>query len=125
MRRFCLTVIGIAAAMTAGAGPSRSQDVTVPELSPDARRGGLVYMGKCAGCHGFYGQGTKKGPPLLHPYYRPDHHSDRAFRAAIRDGTRQHHWSFGDMKPVEGVADDQIPLIVRYVRELQRANGIF
>ncbi len=124
MRRFYLTIIGIAVAMTLAAGPSQSQDVNVPELSAEARQGGALFMGKCAGCHGYYGQGTKKGPPLLHPYYRPGHHSDQSFWAAIRNGARQHHWSFGNMKPVEGVTDEHIPLIIRYVRELQNANGI-
>ena len=97
----------------------------MPELSAEARQGGVLFMGKCASCHGLYGQGTEKGPPLLHKYYHPGHHSDQAFWYAIRNGTRQHHWPFGDMKPVEGIKDDQIPLLIRYVRELQKANGIF
>jgi len=102
-----------------------AEDPKVPELSPEARQGGLLFMGKCASCHGFYAQGTKQGPPLLHPYYNPGHHADPAFYSAIRNGARQHHWGFGDMKPVDGVTDQQIPLIIRYVRELQKANGIF
>ena len=31
----------------------------------------------------------------------------------------------GDMPPVEGITDAQIEKIVHYVRQLQRANGIF
>ncbi len=125
MTRRLLSIVGIAATLILATGLARSQDVALPEFSPAARKGGVLFMSKCAKCHGFYGQGTKKGPPFLHPYYRPNHHPDQAFRAAIRNGTQQHHWSFGNMKPVEGVADDQIPLLIRYVRELQKANGIF
>ncbi len=44
---------------------------------------------------------------------------------APKRGTRAHHWKFGDMKPVEGVADAQLELIVEYVRAVQRANGLF
>ena len=120
-----LCAAGFAAALMAIPTPVHSQDPNVPKLSSEARQGGLHFLKSCAACHGFYAQGTKKGPPLLHPYYRPNHHSDQAFHAAIRNGARQHHWGFGDMKPVEDVADENIPLIIRYVRELQRANGVF
>lgn len=125
MTRHFLSIIGIAAAIALTAGPARAQDITLPDFSTAARKGGVLFMGKCAQCHGYYAQGTKKGPPLLHPYYRPGHHADQAFWAAIRNGSRQHHWSFGDMKPVEGVTDKHVPLIIQYVRELQQANGIF
>lgn len=108
-----------------GAVPALSQEVAVPELSAEARQGSGLFMAKCASCHGLYGQGSEKGPPLLHKYYHPGHHGDQAFWAAIRNGSRQHHWSFGNMSPVKGVEDEQIPSIIRYVRELQKANGIF
>lgn len=115
----------LAALLLFGAASARSQEVAVPALSAEARQGGGLFMAKCASCHGLYGQGSKKGPPLLHKYYHPGHHGDQAFWAAIRNGSPQHHWSFGNMSPVEGVKDQQIPLIIRYVRELQKANGIF
>jgi len=125
MARHFLCIVGFAVATVIAASSSQAQDIAVPEFSTAARKGGVLFMSKCAKCHGFYTQGTKEGPPLLHPYYRPGHHSDQAFWLAIRNGTRQHHWPFGNMKPVEGVTDAQIPLIIQYVRELQKANGIF
>lgn len=124
MRSHAVMAIGVAAAIALGAAPGSAQDVAVPELSAEARRGGMLFMGKCASCHGFYAEGSEEGPPLLHDYYRPGHHSDRSFWQAVRKGSRQHHWSFGDMRPVEGVADADIPPIIRYVREMQEANGI-
>jgi mono/diheme cytochrome c family protein len=105
-------------------GHSRAQGMNFPEFSPEAWQGGALFMGKCASCHGAFAQGTDKGPPLVHKIYEPGHHSDEAFILAIRRGSRQYHWSFGDMPPVEGDADSDIPPIILYVRELQRANGI-
>lgn len=105
--------------------PVSAQEVIVPDLSADARQGGSLFIVRCASCHGLYAEGAEKGPPLLHKYYHPGHHDDGAFWRAIRQGSRQHHWGFGDMKPVEGVTDEHVPLIIRYVRELQKANGIF
>jgi len=35
-----------------------------------------------------------------------------------------HHWRFGDMLPVPAARADDLRVIVQYVRELQRANGI-
>ena len=123
-RHIGLRTIAIAAALALGAAPGRSQEVAVPEFSAEARQGGMLFMDQCAACHGFHAQGSETGPPLLHHHYRPGHHSDDTIRRAIRNGAHQHHWSFGDMPPVDGVAESDIPLIIRYVREMQEANGI-
>ena len=64
------------------------------------------------------------GYPLVHKIYEPLHHGDFAFQAATKNGVRAHHWRFGDMQPVPGVTDKQVEWIVKYVREMQRANGI-
>ena len=47
-----------------------------------------------------------------------------AFELAVRRGVRAHHWLFGDMPPQPTITPDAIPMITRYVRELQQANGI-
>ena len=39
-------------------------------------------------------------------------------------GVRAHHWSFGNMPAVEGLTRADVKMIVAYIRELQRANGI-
>ena len=64
------------------------------------------------------------GPPLVHAIYRPAHHADMTFTLAIRRGVAAHHWRFGNMPPQPAVGEEEIGLIVRYVRELQLANGI-
>lgn len=60
----------------------------------------------------------------MHDIYNPGHHADEAFLRAARNGVQQHHWRFGDMPPQPQVSDEQLVQIVRYVRELQQANGI-
>ncbi len=100
-------------------------EVTVPELTREARNGKTTFDANCAECHGENAAGSDgAGPPLVHKIYEPSHHGDMAFVMAVRRGVRAHHWPFGDMAPVEGVADRQVAQIVAYVRALQRANGI-
>ena len=86
--------------------------------------GKQAYDRHCAECHGAWADGSAEGPPLVHVYYEPGHHGDRAFYAAITGGVRQHHWEFGDMAPVPDVSNDAARAIVRYVRWLQEQNGI-
>lgn len=105
-------------------GTSALVDVTVPALSTLASKGEVAFDQKCAACHGTNGAGSDNGPPLVHDIYNPGHHGDPAFFSAAKLGVQSHHWGFGDMAPVEGIAEAEIKAIVRYVRELQRANGI-
>ncbi len=100
-------------------------DVTVPEhLSPVAMAGKAVFDDNCAACHGANASGSDRGPPLVHDIYNPGHHADMAFVLAARQGVRAHHWQFGNMPPQPGVSQKEVETVVRYVRELQRANGI-
>lgn len=101
-------------------------DVTVPEtLSAKAELGKVAFDAKCAACHGLNAAGQDGvAPPLVHKIYEPSHHGDAAFLMAARNGVRAHHWRFGNMPPVEGVTDSDVKMIIAYVRELQRVNGI-
>ncbi len=98
--------------------------VAIPALSAVAREGAASFARHCATCHGADGSGTSVGPPLVHQVYRNSMHADIAFELAVRRGVRAHHWRFGDMPPIPSVLASDIAPIVRYVRELQRANGI-
>ncbi len=100
-------------------------DVEVPTLSRLARKGEVAFEANCASCHGQNGAGTDKGPPLIYDTYNPGHHDDGAFVRAARFGVPQHHWRFGNMPPQPQVTDRELVAIIRYVRELQEANGIF
>ena len=84
-----------------------------------------AFEAKCSACHGVNAAGRDgSGPPLIHKIYEPSHHGDGAFLVAATNGVRQHHWSFGNMPPVEGITQAEVKSIVTYVREVQRANGI-
>lgn len=103
----------------------RSAEFVVPQqLSASAAVGKKNFDDNCARCHGLNAIGTDQGPPLVHDYYNPGHHADGAFLVAVRNGVKQHHWRFGNMPPQRHVTDEQVGLIVTYVREMQQANGI-
>ncbi|MGH1479307.1 MAG: c-type cytochrome [Geminicoccales bacterium] len=108
-----------------GAGNAPTVSVKVPSsFSSDAKVGRNLFEANCMACHGKNAGGTKSAPPLVHKIYNPNHHADFSFRLAVKRGVRKHHWRFGNMPPVADVTDAQVTLITRYVRELQRANGI-
>ena len=102
-------------------------EVKLPaQLSPEAEIGKRAFEAKCAACHGANAAGQNGvAPPLVHKIYEPSHHSDMAFLVAAKNGVRAHHWDFGNMPPVEGLTDADVKMIARYVRELQKENGIF
>ncbi len=109
---------------TASAAPM--VEVTLPaQLSASAQRGEQNFNAKCASCHGLNAAGVDgKGPPLIHKIYEPGHHSDMAIMVAPFRGVPAHHWGFGDMPPVEGITEAEMNDIIRYIREVQTANGI-
>ncbi len=98
--------------------------VTPAALSDEGKHGESLFEANCMACHGANAAGTMLGPPLIHDIYNPGHHSDQAFYLAAAAGVRQHHWSYGDMPAQPQVSEDEVGLIIRYIRELQEANGI-
>ncbi len=99
-------------------------EVVMPELTVLAAEGEVVFQGTCAACHGANLTGTEQGPPLLHPYYRPNHHSDYAIVSAVQNGVAPHHWQFGPMPAQTHITDDELVRVIAYIREVQKANGI-
>ncbi len=123
----CLAMTGIGGWwMLAGDGDDIAQvnGVRIPTLTEKAREGASLFAQNCAGCHGDHASGGEGGPPLIHIIYEPSHHPDRTFYSAVKNGVRQHHWRFGNMPPINGVDEDAVAIIVAYLREVQRANGI-
>jgi mono/diheme cytochrome c family protein len=132
MRRMRLAIVGTTAVVVAVAAYSfivrdsaNGDEVMIPALSGAGARGQVAYGRVCASCHGDKIDGTEKGPPLMHPFYNPGHHGDAAFVAAARRGAKAHHWQFGDMEPIDGVSDTELTEVIRFVREVQKANGLF
>jgi len=99
--------------------------VAGPATPAEFSKGEALFKADCAACHGQDAMGTDHGPPLVHPIYQPDHHSDASFYLAIRNGARSHHWMYGNMPPVPGVSDNDAMQIVTYIRWLQHTAGIF
>lgn len=112
-----------------GAVPDEARalvEVAWPALSPAAEAGHAAFLENCAACHGTRADGRDGlGPPLVHKIYEPGHHGDMSIVRAVRLGVTAHHWGFGNMAPLPGVRDDQIVAIITFLREVQRANGIF
>ena len=113
---------------------SVSNDIAAPivlvkipsSLSPKAQAGQMKFEENCASCHGKNAAGQAGiAPPLVHKIYEPSHHGDESFQRAAAYGVRAHHWPFGNMPPVDGLNRTEVADIIAYVRELQRANGIY
>jgi mono/diheme cytochrome c family protein len=130
-----ITKYVVASVLAAGAGLSvwqfakptgthHSMSVKVPDLSSLALAGKGAFDENCAACHGPNASGTDKGPPLIHDIYNPGHHADEAFYLAAQRGVRRHHWRYGDMPPQPQITREQMSAVIRYVRELQMANGV-
>lgn len=112
------------------AGVAACSEATTPaslpaEIPAELQAGEDAFNASCARCHGARALGTNQGPPLVHKIYEPNHHGDAAFYRAAAQGVRAHHWQFGNMPKVDGVSEEDVTQIIRYVRWLQRQAGIF
>lgn len=102
---------------------AQTSNLIMAELTELGARGEEAFNGTCAACHGVNLVGTNNGPPLLHQFYVPGHHGDMAIVLAVKQGSRQHHWRFGNMPAQEHITDAELTSIIAYVREMQQANG--
>lgn len=119
-------IVGISLALiaTGCASPTGESDTGIPPQDPAlVTVGSDLYAGNCASCHGQDLKGTDRGPSHLSIVYQPSHHADGSFLLAVRRGSSAHHWPFGDMPPIEGLADEDVAAIVAFVRENQRLEG--
>ncbi|MFY9315907.1 MAG: cytochrome c [Burkholderiales bacterium] len=120
--------VALCAALGAAAAIANAQPMQIPKpsagLMPSPVAGKKLFAAACVQCHGVDLRGTKEGPSLVHRIYEPAHHGDVAFQIAVKYGSRQHHWRFGDMKPVPGLSPDEVAHITSYVRAEQRKAGI-
>lgn len=101
-------------------------NVLLPDtLSQNAQIGKLAFEAKCTSCHGTNAAGRDGvAPPLVHIIYESNHHGDESFQRAVAMGVQAHHWSYGNMPAVEGLTRGDVMMIIKYIRELQRENGI-
>jgi len=123
MKNLPAFAIGILLLMPVLSAPaSASGDVEIPfKLA----RGQMLYDEYCSSCHGAQLNGSDKGPPLIHAFYKPSHHGDEAFYRAALQGTRQHHWNFGDMPPVAGMTPGKMDSLLPYIRYYQQQKNLY
>ncbi|MDH5325847.1 MAG: cytochrome c [Gammaproteobacteria bacterium] len=106
-------------------GLSHAAETKAPTVPFQFAVGKTKFQEQCSLCHGKWGDGSKHGPPLMHAFYKPSHHSDAAFYRAARKGVKAHHWEFGDMPPIPSVTTRDMEQIIQFVRWLQKERGIF
>lgn len=95
-------------------------------LAPEVlSKGEALFNTHCVKCHGQKAAGTDNGPPLVNKIYHPNHHADLSFRWAVQRGVASHHWRFGNMPKIDGVNNDEIDLLIKYIRHLQKEAGIY
>lgn len=132
-KRISTTLIAAVASVALLAGCSQEPEpvetgLTLPPglaIPTEHKDGEALFNQKCATCHGKNALGTKSGPPLIHQVYEPNHHSDDSFQIAVAQGSRAHHWNFGDMPAIQGVSPQQVDEITGYIRFLQQQAGVF
>ncbi len=123
VRTLAVTIAAVLLVAACG-GDRENAGIGIAVQDPDlVAAGDPLYQATCALCHGIDLRGTDKGPSHLSVVYEPNHHADVSFVVAIRAGTRQHHWNFGNMASVEGLSDADITAIIAFVRENQRIEG--
>lgn len=120
VRRATATSFVLAALLLAGCSSGGSSDAG---SQSGKKSGEQLYKQSCGSCHGNDLRGTKRGPSQLSQVYAPDHHPDDAYRSAIANGARAHHWGFGDMRPVKGLSASQVDAIIAYIRQQQQKHG--
>ncbi len=119
-----LVLLAAIAACTSGdAEPPAPTAAPAPPtaVSLDGR---TLFIQSCSTCHGVDLQGTDRGPPFLNRIYGPGHHADASFRLAVKRGVISHHWRFGNMPKIEGLTDEQVEEIIKFVRVQQALAGI-
>ena len=119
LRRSTIAVAATAIVAVLAAACGTSPADTAPAGSTGSGAGGELYQSNCASCHGADLGGTSKGPSHLSIVYEPNHHGDEAFRSAIANGARQHHWTFGDMPAIPGLDVEAVDDIIAYIRSEQ------
>ena len=122
MKYFVYPLLTVALFFLYGLSDAKPNESSTP--SP-FKKGEELFHTRCAACHGVEASGTLMGPTFLSKIYVPNHHSDASFHLAVRNGVRAHHFKFGNMPKIPSLEEAEVNEIIRYVRWLQKKEGIF
>ena len=91
----------------------------------DSHRGYQLFKDEgCQQCHGKKLEGTLTGPPLVYNLYKKGSHHKRRLNKSIKYGTKQNHWEFGEMPAYPDLSDEQIDLLIDYIRDSIKLNKV-
>lgn len=92
---------------------------SLPDVNPARREGQLLYVKRCAVCHGDRAKGTVHGPALA----RGQISLDATLPLASPEGLREKHAQYGDMAPIEDLSSEQAAQIAVFVQSIDRQSG--
>lgn len=87
-------------------------------------RGRLAFERECASCHGSTGGGTENGPNLIAARYGPSEMADALIRGAVLNGVPQRSAAHPGMPALPQLRPQELDSVLRFLREIQRANDI-
>ena len=100
-------------------------EVIAAELSEEAIQGEALFKANCPGVPRRERGGHEAGSAADSRHLQSGSPFGQGFLSGGRRlGVRAHHWPYGDMPPQPQVKEAEVALIIRYIRELQEANGI-
>jgi hypothetical protein len=107
------------------AGPgSMGSGTGASSYSVETASGMVGLTEDCAVCHGRFAGGTARGPNLIHTDYGLSRRSDAQFRYAVLEGMPDRR-GYGAMPATPGLPARSVDRAIAFVRELQRAKGIW
>ncbi len=123
MKKTCKYSLGLLLLLPLTTGTIKAAEEI--EIPFHLAKGQILYAKYCSSCHGAELHGSDKGPPLIHPFYKPSHHGNKSFYRAALQGVRQHHWEFGDMPAVAGMTPKKMDSVVPFIRYFQQQKKLY
>ena len=106
-------------------GPSGMKAFDGASGTTQLERGRLAFERECASCHGPTGGGTENGPNLIAARYGPSEMADALIRGAVLNGMPKRSAAHPGMPALPQLRPPELDSILRFLREIQRANDIY
>lgn len=119
-----VTTVALAAATGSCSPDDGDRASPAADIEGDPVAGEQVYDDYCGACHGRDFEGSVQGPSQLDAHFDPSKTTDADYRDAIRNGTPESAYDFGDMPAIRSLDDRQIADVIAYIRSVQAERGI-